>query len=103
MTVFKCATCNTHHDDPADIEFAARVPDSCIEVPQKEREERCWVSREACTVDLEHFFIRGRIVMPVVEREKPVGLGVWAKVKDQLEFEHILELWDEESAPDEPP
>ena len=60
------------------------------------------IGTDSCVIDHEEFFIRGRIVIPVIGRKEPFIWGCWASVSEQS-FARFGELWDVKSRENEPP
>ena len=75
---YRCATCDEEHDDLPDL--GLQYPDPYLAVPEHERAHRATFTSDVCTTiddDGEHYFIRGVILIPILERDEPFGIGAW--------------------------
>jgi hypothetical protein len=88
---YTCAVCGEAHDDLPDIGF--RWPDPYFGIPEGEREDRIRATSDICVIDEEDYFIRGVILLPVHEREEPLGLGVWVSQKRE-NFQTYIDNFD---------
>lgn len=88
---YRCATCGETHDDLPDLGF--RWPDPYFAIPEAERAVRIWGNSDTCAIDDEDFFIRGVILIPIVESSDHFGLGVWVSQKRE-NFETYLANFD---------
>ena len=95
MTGYTCTSCGEHHDE---LPFAYGAPapafwqDNAGDVLEPER----------CVIDGQHYFLRGRLVLPVLDAGEDFEWGVWVSVsKDN--FFRAEELWDRPERVDEPP
>ena len=78
---FFCSGCGQIHQGmPA---FGAAAPLSYYAVPENEREARCQLDSDACTIDGEHYFIRGCLEIPVHGEAEPLSWGVWVSLSEQ--------------------
>jgi hypothetical protein len=76
---YRCATCGKEHDDLPDLAFT--WPDPYYGVPEAERPRRIKSTSDTCVIDEEDFFIRGVILMPIVQTGRQFGIGVWVSQK----------------------
>ena len=95
---FRCARCGAWHDE---LPFAYGVDEPAYWKPEYEREGRGVLGEEQCVID-DHFFVRGRIRIPVVDSDSDFEWGVWTTLSAE-NFERMSELWDEPGREDEPP
>jgi hypothetical protein len=96
---FDCGGCGERHpglplaygtDAPAYWdERWARDPDSVLD-------------QEVCVVGGEHYFLRGRIVLPVLDTGEEFEWGVWVSLSE-TSFARVAELWDDPARVDAPP
>ena len=76
---FVCAQCGTAHEGlPTDQAYT--LPDDVWAVPERDRETRATWSGDLCEMD-GRCFIRGVLLIPLVERNDEFGWGVWAEVE----------------------
>ena len=86
---YACSVCGDVHADLPDIGFA--WPDHYFDVPDDEREARVIGNTDSCSIDNEHCFIRGTILIPITNEDRSLGLGVWVSLKPEnysLYLEH---------------
>ncbi|SEF26106.1 hypothetical protein SAMN05421837_10384 [Amycolatopsis pretoriensis] len=96
MKGYACTSCGEHHEDlpfaysaPAPAFWQDGLPDSVLEP-------------ERCVIEGQHFFLRGRLVLPVLDADDDFEWGVWVSVsKDN--FFRAEELWDSPERVEEPP
>ncbi len=96
---FVCAQCGTAHEGyPTDCGYT--LPDDVWAIPESERETRAKFTTDLCEMD-GRYFIRGILLIPLVQREDDFAWGVWAEL-EHSNFERYLEIYDADAA-DEPP
>ena len=86
---FTCPTCGKAHDDLPDV--GADRPDPVWDVEESELQRRVKLTPDTCVIDDEHFFIRGVILIPILDTEEHFGFGVWVSQKRenfQIYLEH---------------
>ncbi len=84
---FRCARCGELHDLP--FAFAWDAP--AYWRPELVEERRGVLGEENCEID-DHFFVRGRIRIPVVDADEDFEWGVWVTLSE-TNYERMLELW----------
>ncbi len=99
--VWTCKCCGKQHNT-LPMAFAVGQPDRWQTVPEPEREKRGELSSDACVIDEKEFYLRARIVVPVIGSKYPFVWGIWVSLA-QNNFERIGELWDVEIRENEPP
>jgi hypothetical protein len=60
------------------------------------------LDEELCVIQGEHFFIRGRVVIPVVDASAEFDWGVWVSLS-RANFERAVSLWTDPDREREPP
>jgi hypothetical protein len=96
---FVCAHCGTAREGhPTDRGYT--LPDDVWAIPESEREKRAKFTTDLCEMD-GRCFIRGILLIPLVQREDDFAWGVWAELKHS-DFDHYLEIYDADAS-DEPP
>lgn len=91
MFSFQRASCGEVHTGiPA---FGWEHPVSYLDVPAEERSRRCELTSDTCTIDGEHFFVRGCLDIPVRGQES-MSWGVWVSLSG-VNFRKFLEVYDE--------
>ena len=71
------------------------------EIPVDELEQRIVFTPDQCVIDGKDFYLRGRILVPVIGLEEPFVWGVWAEVSP-VNFVGTNELWTVEGREGEP-
>jgi hypothetical protein len=89
---FTCSCCGQVHEGPADLVFAA--PYYYYTVPADQREQRCRLTSDVCSIDNEDFFIRGCLDIPIVGRSDHFSWGAWCSVS-RTNFEKYREVFNE--------
>jgi hypothetical protein len=79
--IIECSTCDEIHEGLPDI--GADYPDPYFDVPEEERNGRVFVTSDLCSIDDEHFFIRGVISIHVHDQDNDFGFGVWVSQKKE--------------------
>lgn len=81
--------------------FGAEFPDYYFSVPPEERAIRVEITESLCVVDEAHFFIRGRIEIPVIGSDEPFCWNVWTSLSEE-NFIRANERWNDERRVEEP-
>lgn len=91
MAGFQCGSCGKLHDHlPRDLAYER--PASYFGVPEPERERRVRISNDLCSIDDEHFFIRGVLYLPIHQSDEQFGWGVWVEVM-RADFDQYVSAW----------
>ncbi len=120
---FRCSICNLIHP-PAPHSYSIKAPEIYISLNEEERETRTQISADQCIVDGSQFFLRGRIIVPILSqhfRPAPELLnfratstpqlridapyfvyGCWVEVSPS-DFSRTHELWTTQGRENEPP
>ena len=101
MTGFACSTCGQWHDE-LPMCFGPSAPDLWFQLPEHERAARAELTSDQCVIDGKHFFVLGRIVLPVVDApgETFVWLA-WVSLSEAT-FARACELWQAPGRESEP-
>jgi hypothetical protein len=94
---FTCSCCGQVHEGLADLVFAA--PYYYYTVPTDQRERRCLLTSDLCSIDHEDFFIRGCLDIPIVGSDEHFSWGVWCSVS-RTTFEKYLEVFSDSNQSD---
>ncbi len=70
--VWTCRCCGKEYDTLS-FAYALDEPDGWGAIPQHQRSHRGVLGSDSCVIDAKHFFIRGRIVIPVIGHDDPFG------------------------------
>ena len=87
-----CATCGETLETVSDLSFGA--PLHFEEIPEAERTARATLTSDTCTIDGQHFFVRGCLEVPVHGRGDKFVWGVWVSLS-QPNYRQFLELFDQ--------
>jgi hypothetical protein len=100
LTGFQCAGCGKFHD-VLPLSFSVKAPLAATRIPAEELEQRVVITKDQCVIDGTKFFLRGRIVIPIVGIAEPFIWGVWAEISPK-NFIRTQELWSTEGRELEP-
>ncbi len=89
---WKCACCGKQHDELPE-RWATAAPDYYESIPEIARQTRAELLDDFCSVDDEHFFIRGLLEIPIIGREETFGWGVWTTLS-KTNIEKVQEAWE---------
>jgi len=98
---FYCKTCDKFHAE-LPMEFGTDAPTLYLTIPESERDSRCDLTPDLCMIDEKHFFIRGRLEVPVIDGSDSFVWGVWASLS-QDNINRVYELWEVEGRESESP
>jgi hypothetical protein len=98
---FFCQSCEKWHET-LPLSFSVKAPLAATRVPAAELEKRIVITRDQCVIDGKTFFLRGRVVVPVIGLEEPFIWGVWAEVSPKS-FIRSHDLWNQQRRELEPP
>lgn len=101
MSGYHCNTCGQCHDE-LPMCFGPSAPALWYAIPEAERAERSELSSDQCLIDGKHFFVLGRIVIPVVDGPDPFVWLAWVSLSE-ANFLRTCELWEREGRESEPP
>lgn len=99
-TRFTCSRCGQLHDLPMSIAFEAPV--YWYGIPEAERPRRAVLDGELCVIDNHHYFIKGRLCIPVHESPDQFAWVVWVSLSE-TSFQHALAAWEQPGRENEPP
>ena len=96
---FTCSICGESHEG-APLSWGPDAPDMWADLPPDGREERGELGSDQCVIDDKHFFVRGRIEIPVTDTGEDFAWLVWAEVSatDILDMASQWEMEGRESA-----
>ena len=104
MAAWRCTTCGDFHEE-LPFAYGPDVPDSWAALPEEERSRRSEVTSDQCIVngvDGRHFFIRGRLEIPIVGSADVFVWLVWTTLSE-ANFCRASDLWELEGREAEPP
>ena len=88
---FTCTICGQHHDT-LPLKYSVKAPLAVTAVPLEELEQRVVFTPDQCVIDGKDFYLRGRILVPILGHEEPFVWGVWAEVSPK-NFIRSNNLW----------
>lgn len=89
---FVCTKCGKQHQGPP-YSYEIEAPDLWAGLTKQRRERRSELSSDLCTIDDEHFFIKGNLWITVVDGEKEFNWTVWVSLTKE-NLDRSVELWD---------
>ena len=101
MAGFHCATCGQYHDE-IPMCLGAAAPALWYALSEEERATRAELTTDQCIIDGEHFFVLGRILLPVRDGPEPFAWLAWVSLSRE-NFLRSCELWEAEGREAEPP
>ncbi len=96
-----CRCCRKQFDTLS-FAYSCPEPDAWRALPEDERSDRGTIWTDTCVIDQSQFFIRGRILLPVIGQTAPFIWGLWARIS-QESFVRFGQFWDVEKRDHEPP
>src|SRR5262245_27847353 len=91
MKGFRCSTCGEYHDELPRV-LGAQAAAAYEAIPPGEREQRTSLSSDQCVVDDKHFFVLGRLELPVTDGPHPFTWLTWVSLSKK-NFLRASELW----------
>jgi hypothetical protein len=102
MQGYQCSTCGEFHPG-LPFSYGSTAPVPYYDIPEAEREERVLLSSDQCVIDDEHFFIMGRLEIPVHDADDGVfSWNVWVSLSKE-NFERASDLWETSGRENQPP
>jgi hypothetical protein len=89
---FHCPDCGEQHEIA--LCFGAEFPDYYYAIPPEARASRVEMEKSLCVIDEEHFFIRGHLVIPILDYPEPFILSVWTTLSKDS-FVEVNTLWND--------
>ncbi len=72
--------------------FGADAPAAWDALPESERSRRGWLTSDLCEIDGQHFFIRGRLEIPILSSDRVFAWLVWSSLSEE-NFRRAQERW----------
>jgi hypothetical protein len=92
QTGFDCSVCGKRHN-VLPLSYHAKAPVAVTAIPLEEFEKRIVITPDQCVIDGRDFYLRGRILVPIIGLDEPFVWGVWAEISPQ-NFIRANDLWD---------
>ena len=100
-TRWKCNLCSDWHTE-LPFAYGPKFPDLYFDIPEEERGSRVEGDKDFCVIDGEHYFVRGRLEIPVIDSNEVFAWDVWVS-QSKTNFERTLELMETEGRESEEP
>jgi hypothetical protein len=84
------------------MSYVAEAPVYWEAIPSEERQRRGELSSDQCAIDGEHFFVLGRLEIPIVGESERFAWNVWVSLSE-TNFVRMRELWNKQGRECEPP
>jgi len=94
---YTCHTCGEWHDE-LPFGYGTQAPAYWSE--DVARDPRSQLGEEQCVIAGEHFFVRGRVRLPVEGAAEHFEWGVWVSLSEES-FLRMSERWEEQGREDE--
>lgn len=98
-STYFCSCCSKQHDGPP-LSYGTFAP--AYWHPDLENQPGSVLGDEQCVVGGTDFFVRGRLVLPIVDADEEFDWGVWVSVS-RSNFDRLTEMWDNPDRAEEPP
>lgn len=98
---YTCKSCGQFHSD-LPLSYGAAAPVYWESISPKERRKRGELSSDQCVIDDQHFFVLGRLEIPIIGQPEPFCWLVWVSLSEKS-FVRMSELWNIEGREREPP
>jgi hypothetical protein len=98
---YNCRHCQAELPD-VPLSFGADAPIAWEGLPVTERARRATLGNDLCEIDGQHFFIRGRIELPIRGSGQVFTWLVWSSLS-AAHFHRVQELWQSVGRENEPP
>ena len=82
--------------------LGSSAPALWFDIPDEERPSRGLLSSDQCIIDGKHFFVLGRLVLPVQDSLEPFVWLTWVSVSEK-NFSRASDLWHTPGRETEPP
>ena len=84
------------------LRWGPNQPALWLTIPEEERPLRGELSSDQCVIDDQYFFVRGRILLPVLDGPDPFVWLAWVSLSEK-NFLRACELWFTPGRESEPP
>jgi hypothetical protein len=101
---YLCRTCGEEHPGPP-LVYGPDAPDPYLALSPDDRRQHAELSPELCVIRREgetHFFVRGRLEIPLRGRDETFAWLVWVSLSE-ASFTRMSEVWEQAGRESEPP
>jgi hypothetical protein len=99
LTSFLCRCCGKRHDG-LPFSYGSEAPAYWSDA--LDNDEQSVLGDEQCVILGQHYFVRGRLVIPVTDAGVEFDWGVWVSLSPP-NFERMTDLWTTPGRENEPP
>ena len=89
---YRCSCCGKIYEN-LPLTFGSDFPEYYFSIPIDERKDRIELKESLCVIDEQHFFHRGRLIIPIIEHDKDLIYNVWTTISSE-NFEKRMDLWN---------
>ena len=89
---YRCSCCGKIYEN-LPLTFGSDFPEYYFSIPINEREERIELEESLCVIDKQHFFHRGRLIIPIIDYDEDLIFNVWTTISSE-NFEKRMDLWE---------
>jgi hypothetical protein len=97
----RCVSCGQLHEK-IPLSYGPSAPEYWYATEESQRATRWMLSDDVATMDDQHFFIRGRLEIPIIDHPEPFVWLVWTTLSRE-DFQRTFESWETEGRENEPP
>ena len=94
MGNFICSVCGQSHEG-VPLSWGPEDPDMWGDLPSEGRQERGELGTDQCVIDDQHFFIRGRVEIPLTDMSEKFAWLIWVEVS-AADFDDMHKKWNQE-------
>lgn len=87
---FRCSGCDEWHPT---VPLAFHAPSPAYWSADLEHADDCALGSDQCIIRSEHFFIRGLVEVPIIDRAESFEWGVWVSLSED-NFARTSQLWE---------
>ena len=91
---YTCNCCGEYQEE-LPTSYGSAAPVYYFSAEPEERDERFELGEELCSMDNEHFFIRGCIEIPIIGTDEHLIWGVWVSLS-KVNFNKVKENWNDQ-------
>ncbi|WP_231921418.1 DUF2199 domain-containing protein [Micromonospora auratinigra] len=95
---FACHGCGQQHGD---VPFSFGSPAPAYWREDLEHDDRSVLEDEICIIQAQHYFVRARLVIPVLDADTDFEWGVWVSLS-VANFRRMLDVWTTPGREQEP-
>ena len=90
---YVCSVCNQEHEGPPYV-WGPSAPDAWAQLDNSSRGTKGEIGTDQCVIDGEHFFVIGRLEIPVQNQSEIFAWLIWVEVKREDIYD-MTEKWNQ--------